>query len=258
MIYGYDRSPLSCSMITKCTGKKDSYGCRFFHFFPFSSLWVSRCRWCCLPSVAAEVKQSLWYGAGEKSIRLLSSWVVCCWACEGKWRKEKGDLQFLRDTGDLRDFRVRSFSNAIRAGTISCLCILSSSGEEKRENLRNKPTECKGAEKMASVYIMSMFGEGICAGHHSCRSFLQLSQFLPSLIQRYPCTGQVSNNPGRCTLHALHVSWAWNVLGQATGGFPCSRFTNYQKRNPWNVLATASILLTNILGDYTMCNRQIR
>lgn len=105
---------------------------------------------------------------------------------------------------------------------------------------------------------MSMFGEGVCAGHHGCRSFLQLSQFLPSLIQRYPRTGQVSNHPGRCTLHALHVSRAWNVLGQATGGFPCSRFTNYHKRHPWNVLAISSILLTNILGDYTMCNHQIR
>lgn len=118
--------------------------------------------------------------------------------------------------------------------------------------------ERKGAEKMASVYIMSMFGEGISAGHHGCRSFLQLSQFLPSLIQRDPRTSQVSNNPGRCTLHALHVPWAWNVLGQATGGFPCSRFTNYNKRNPWDVLATSSILLTNSLEENTMCNHQIR
>lgn len=161
---------------------------------------------------------------------------------KGNGGKKKGGPAVLRDTGDLRDFRVRSFANAIRAGTTSCLCILSSSGDEQRENLRQEATECKRAgKKMASAYIVSMFGEGIGAGHHGCRSLLQLSQLLPSLIQRYPCTSQVSHNPGRCTLHALHVSRARNVLGQASGGFPCSRLTNYHKRKPGTALATSSM-----------------
>lgn len=83
---------------------------------------------------------------------------------------------------------------------------------------------------MASAYIMSMFGEGLCAGHHGCRSFLQIAQFLPPLVQSYPGTGQVSHNPGCCTLHALHTPWARDVLGQATGGLTCTCFTNYQRQ----------------------------
>lgn len=102
---------------------------------------------------------------------------------------------------------------------------------------------------------MGMFGEGVCAGHHSCRPFLQLSQFLPPLVQSYPCTSQVSNHPGRRALHALHVSWAWNVLGQATGGFPCSRFTNCHKGNPLNVLA---FYFACISEDQRLWDDQIR
>lgn len=83
---------------------------------------------------------------------------------------------------------------------------------------------------MPSAYIMSMFGEGICAGHHGSCSLLQLSQFLPSLIQSYPGTGQISNNPRSCTLHALHVAGARDVLGQASGSFTRSCFTDYQRQ----------------------------
>lgn len=163
MVYGCDRSPLSCSMITRCKG-----GRIFFHFFPFSSLWVSRRGCCCPPSVAAEVKPGLWYGAETKSIRLLSSCLLL-----SLWRntenRKRGDLQFLRDTGDLRDSRVRSFSNAIRAGTISCPCTLASSGDEKRENLRNKATESKRCWK-----------KGECVHHeHVWRRSLRWPSWLP-------------------------------------------------------------------------------
>lgn len=75
-----------------------------------------------------------------------------------------------------------------------------------------------------------MFGEGLCAGHHGCCSFLQLAQFLPPLIQSYPGTGQVSHHPGRCTLHALHAPRAGDVLGQAAGGLTRSCFTNYRRQ----------------------------
>lgn len=82
---------------------------------------------------------------------------------------------------------------------------------------------------MFGAYIMGMFGEGLCAGHHGCRSLLQLAQFLPSLVQSYPSTGQLSHNPRRCTLHALHAARARDVLGKATRGLTSSRLTNYQR-----------------------------
>lgn len=79
---------------------------------------------------------------------------------------------------------------------------------------------------MSGAYIMSMFGEGLCAGHHGCCSFIQLAQFLPSLIQSYPSTGKVSDNPGSCALHALHAAWAWDVLSQAARGLASGAFTD--------------------------------
>ena len=85
-------------------------------------------------------------------------------------------------------------------------------------------------EEMASPYIMSMFGKGLCAGHHGCRSFLQLAQFLPSLVQSYPGASQVAHNPGRCAFHALHAPRARDVLGQAAGGLASCCFTDYQSQ----------------------------
>lgn len=73
---------------------------------------------------------------------------------------------------------------------------------------------------------MSVFGEGLRAGHHGCRSFLQLPQFLPPLVQSYPSTGEFPHHPGRRALHALHTPRARNVLGQAPGGLTGSRFPN--------------------------------
>lgn len=84
---------------------------------------------------------------------------------------------------------------------------------------------------MYGAYIMSVFGEGLCTGHHGCCSFLQLSQFLPSLVQRYPGTSQISHHAGRCSLHALHAAWAGDVLGQATGSLTSSCLADYQRRN---------------------------
>lgn len=79
---------------------------------------------------------------------------------------------------------------------------------------------------MLGAYIMGVFREGLCAGHHGCCSLFQLAQFLPSLVQSYPGTGQFSNNPRCCTLHAFHTARARNVLGQATGGLTSSCLTN--------------------------------
>lgn len=70
----------------------------------------------------------------------------------------------------------------------------------------------------AGAYIMSVFGEGLGAGHHGGGSLLQLSQFLSSLVQGYPSTGEFSHHAGRRSLHALHAPRARDVLGQAPGG----------------------------------------
>ena len=81
---------------------------------------------------------------------------------------------------------------------------------------------------ITETYIMGVFGEIVSAGHHGCCSLLQLSQFLPSLIQSYPGTGKVPNHPRCSPLHALQARWARDVLGKAAGGFTSRCLTNYQ------------------------------
>lgn len=126
---------------------------------------------------------------------------------------------------------------AIRAGTISYLYTSASSAgtrEERGKQRRVSNTETDFpppgvAEAQAGAYIVSVFGEGLGAGHHGCGSLLQLSQFLPSLVQGYPSAGQFSHHARRRSLHALHAARAGDVLGQAPGGLAGSRFANCKK-----------------------------
>lgn len=66
-------------------------------------------------------------------------------------------------------------------------------------------------------YLMSVFGKGICAGHHGSCPLLQLAQLLASFIQCYPGTCQFADDPRSCPLHALDAARARDVLGQTSG-----------------------------------------
>lgn len=81
----------------------------------------------------------------------------------------------------------------------------------------------------AGTYNVSVFGEGLGAGHHGGGPVLQLAQFLPSLVQSYPSTGEFPYDARRRSLHALHAPRAGDVLGQAPGGLPGSCFTDCAK-----------------------------
>lgn len=117
----------------------------------------------------------------------------------------------------------------IRAGTTFYLCTSPSSGERNDKNRlisEGEQQENKPGETEVVPYVMGVFREGLRAGHHGCRPLLQLSQFLPSLVQRHPGTGEVAHHPGRRALHALHAARARDVLGQAARGLTGRRFTD--------------------------------
>lgn len=63
---------------------------------------------------------------------------------------------------------------------------------------------------------MGVFGEGICAGHHGSRPLLQLAQFLPSFIQRYPGTCELAHHTRGRPLHALNAAGTRDVLSQTS------------------------------------------
>lgn len=65
-----------------------------------------------------------------------------------------------------------------------------------------------------SLYLVGMFGKGICAGHHGSRPLLKLAQFLSSFIQSYPGPCQLPHHTRGGSFHALDASRARDVLSQ--------------------------------------------
>lgn len=80
--------------------------------------------------------------------------------------------------------------------------------------------------KFDDVYLMSMFGEGLCTGHHESGSFLQLPQPLTSLVQSDAGPCQLTHCSAGCHLHTFHPSLPGDVLGETTRSLPGRRLTN--------------------------------
>lgn len=124
---------------------------------------------------------------------------------------------------------------AIRAGTISYLYTSASSAGGRGGRRKNNAESVKlkimrwVGKATAGTYNVSVFGEGLGAGHHGGGPVLQLAQFLPSLFQSYPSTGEFPHDARRRSLHALHAPRAGDVLGQAPGGLPGSCFADCAK-----------------------------
>ncbi len=59
------------------------------------------------------------------------------------------------------------------------------------------------ASVVVTLYLMSVFGECVTAGHHGCCPLFHLAEFLPSLIQRYPSSSEIPHDAWRCPLHAF-------------------------------------------------------
>lgn len=75
-------------------------------------------------------------------------------------------------------------------------------------------------------YLMCMFGKSLCTGHHARGPFIQLSQFLSSLIKGNASTSQVPNDSSCGSSHAFNSTWSRDVLGETARGFSCRGLTN--------------------------------
>lgn len=73
---------------------------------------------------------------------------------------------------------------------------------------------------------MCMFGKCLCTGHHARSPFIQLSQFLSSLIKRNACASQVPNDSSRGSSHAFNSTCSRDVLGETARGFSCCGLAN--------------------------------
>lgn len=139
-----------------------------------------------------------------------------------------GDLQLFHVYRVRRSSRCHQSWYHFLSLYFSIICRRERGEDDKGESVKPEIMSSVVRAKIGA-YIVSVFGEGLRAGHHGCGSLLQLSQFLPPLVQSYPSTGKLSHNARRRSLHALHAPRARDVLGQAPGGLTGSCFPNCPK-----------------------------
>lgn len=75
-------------------------------------------------------------------------------------------------------------------------------------------------------YLMCMFGKCLCTGHHARGPFIQLSQFLSSLIKSNTSASQVPDDSSCSSSHTFNSTWSRDVLGETARGFSCRGLTN--------------------------------